>query len=83
VEDVTEECGRLHREVLHDLHSSPNVVWVIKSRRMKWSGACFTNGERYIQGLMWKFDGRRPLGRLRLGCKDNIEMDFSRTVLGT
>jgi hypothetical protein len=32
---------------------------------------------------MWKSDGRRPLGRLRLGCKDNIEMDFSRTGLGT
>jgi len=31
--------------------------------------------------LMWKSDGRRPLGGPRRGCKDNIEMDFSRNVL--
>ena len=32
---------------------------------------------------MWKSDGRKPLGRPRRECKDNIEMDFSRTGLGT
>jgi phosphoribosylaminoimidazole carboxylase (NCAIR synthetase) len=34
---VTEEWRRLHNE-LHDLSSSPNIIWVLKSRRMKWAG---------------------------------------------
>jgi hypothetical protein len=39
-------------------------------------------GKRTYRVLMWKSDGIRPLGRLRIGFKDNIEMDFSRTGLG-
>jgi hypothetical protein len=37
-DDVTEEWGKLLNEELHDLYSSPNIVRVIKSRRMKWAG---------------------------------------------
>jgi len=37
-DEVTEEWGRLHNEELNDLYSSPNIVRVIKSRRMKWLG---------------------------------------------
>jgi hypothetical protein len=44
-DEVTREWGKLHNE-LNDLYSSPNVVWVIKSRRMRWTGRVARMGER-------------------------------------
>jgi len=35
-DEVTEESKKLHNEELNDLYSSPNFIWVIKSRRMRW-----------------------------------------------
>jgi len=43
--DVTGEWGRLHNQELNDLYSSPNIVWVIKSRRMRWAGHVVHKGE--------------------------------------
>jgi len=43
--EVTGEWRRLHNEELNDLYSSPNIVWVIKSRRMKWAGHVAPMGE--------------------------------------
>jgi len=37
-DEVTGECRRLHNEELNDFYSSPNIVRVIKSRRMRWAG---------------------------------------------
>jgi hypothetical protein len=42
-EGVTGELRRLHNEELNDLYSSPNIIWVIKSRRMRWAGHVATN----------------------------------------
>jgi hypothetical protein len=50
---VTGEWRRPHNEELNDLYSSPNIIRVIKSRRMRWDGACSTYGkqERSRQGF--------------------------------
>ena len=46
-DEVTEEWRKLHNEELSDLYSLPNIVWVVKSRRMRWAGhvACMGKGE--------------------------------------
>ena len=43
---VTREWRKLYNEELNDLYSSPNIVWVIKSRRMRWAGNIAHMGER-------------------------------------
>ena len=47
--------------------SSPNIVWVIKSRRIRWAGHVARMGEErdVCRVLVGKPEGRRPLGRLR------------------
>ena len=44
-DEATGEWRRLHNEELNDLYSSPNIVWVIKSRRMRWAGHVVRMGE--------------------------------------
>jgi hypothetical protein len=46
--EVTEEWRRLHEEELNDLYSSPNIIWVVKSRRMRWTRHVAHMGERTI-----------------------------------
>jgi len=46
MDEVTGEWRRLHSEELHDLYSSPNIIWVIKSRRMRRVGHIACMGER-------------------------------------
>jgi len=53
-DEVTGEWRRLHNEELNDLYSSPNIVWVIKSRRMRWAGHVAHMGEeRGCTGSWW------------------------------
>jgi len=43
--EVTGDWRKLHNEEFNDLYSSPNIVWVIKSRRMRWAGHVACTGE--------------------------------------
>jgi hypothetical protein len=51
-DEVTGELINLHNEELNDLYSSPNIVWVINSRRIRWAGHVARMGvERFVQGF--------------------------------
>jgi len=66
-DEVTGKWRRLHNEELNDLYSSPTIVWVIKSTRMRWAGHVAHMGEErgVYRVLVGKLEGRRPLGRPR------------------
>jgi hypothetical protein len=75
-DEVTGKWRKLYNE-LNDLYSLPNIVRVVKSRRMRWVGLVVRMGEeRWVHRvLMGKPEGKRPLGRPRRRCEDNIKMD--------
>jgi hypothetical protein len=76
--EVTREWRNLHNVELNDLHSSPKIVRVTKSRRMTWFGQAARMGDRrgVYRVLVGKPEGKRPLGRPRPRWKDNIKMDL-------
>jgi hypothetical protein len=72
------ERRQLHNEELHNLYSSPNIIKMIKSRRMRWAGHVARMGEtrNAYRILVGKPEGERPLGRPRCRWVDNIKMDL-------
>jgi hypothetical protein len=81
---VMGEWRRLHNEEINDLYSSPNIVRVIKSRRMRWVGHVASVGEERVvySILVGKPEGKRPLGRPRFRWVDNIRMDLQEVGCG-
>ena len=77
-DEVTVEWGRLHNVEQNDLYPSPNIMRVIKPRRMGWAGHVAHMGEErgVYRVLVGKPAGKRPLGRSRRRWMDNIRMDL-------
>jgi hypothetical protein len=68
----------LHNDEFHILYSSPNIVRVIKSRRMRWVGhvARMGEGRGVYRVLVGRPESERQLGRPRRSWEDNIKMDL-------
>ena len=83
-DEVPEEWRSLHNEELNDLYSSPNIVRVIKSRRMRWAGHVSRMGD--VRGLyrvlVGKSEGKIPLERPRRRWVDNIGTDLQEVGCG-
>jgi hypothetical protein len=82
--EVTGEWRKLHNEELRDLYSSPSIITIIKSQRMRWAGHVARMGEKRnaYRLLVGKPEGKRPLGRSRCRWVDNIGMDLGEVGWG-
>jgi len=83
-EQATGEWRKLHNEELSDLHCSPNVTGVIKSRIMILVGHVARMGEWkcVCRGMVGKHEGKRPLGRPSHRWEDNFKMDLQEVGWG-
>jgi hypothetical protein len=72
-DEVTGGWRKLHSEELHNLYSSPSIIRMIKSRRMRWAHVARMGEKRNAYRiLMGNPEGKRPLGRPRCSWADNI-----------
>jgi hypothetical protein len=83
-DEVTGEWRRLHNLELNDLYSSPNIVRVIKLRRMRWAGHVARMGEErgLYRVFVGKPVGKSPLGRPGCRWMGYIRMDLQEVGCG-
>jgi hypothetical protein len=76
-DEITGNWRRLHNEELNNLYSSPNIIRVIKSRKMLWAVHVARMGEGRVayRILVGRPEGKRALERTRRRWDDNIKMD--------
>jgi hypothetical protein len=79
-DEVKGEWRRLHKKKLYDLYYFSNTLRVIKSSRMRKVGHVALMGDNggVYRILVWKPEGKRPLGRLRHRREDNINWIFNK-----
>jgi hypothetical protein len=79
-DEVTSEWRKMHNKELHDLYSSPSIIRIIKSRRMRWAGHVARMGEKRnsYRLLVGKPEGKRTLGRPRRRWMDSIRMGLGK-----
>jgi hypothetical protein len=77
-DEVTGGWRKLHNEELRDLYSSPSIIGIIKSMRMRWAGHVARMGEKRnaYRLLVGKPEGKSPLGRPKRRWVDSIKMDL-------
>jgi hypothetical protein len=81
--EMTGEWRKLHNEELRE-YSSPSIIRIIKSRRMRWAGHVARMGEmrNAYRLLVGKSEGNRPLRRTRCRLVDNVRMDLGEVRWG-
>jgi len=83
-DEVSGEWKKLHNEEINDLYCSPNIIWVIISRRMRWARHVACMGEKRVvcRVLVGKPEGRRPIGKRRRRWEGNIKLDLKEVECG-
>ena len=83
--DENGEWSTLHNEELHRLYRSPNICWVIRFGRLRWTGHVvrMEEGESAFKILIARPTGKKPLGKPRRRWEDNIEMDLKEIYINT
>ena len=83
-DSVRGEWRKLHKEKLNDLYSPPNIIRVMKARRVKWAGHVARTGDSrgVYRVLVGKPEGKRPNGRSKRNWEDNIKMDLHEVGCG-
>jgi hypothetical protein len=74
-DEMTGDWRKLHNEEIYNLYSSPIIIRIIKTRRMRWAGHVARMGEKRnaYRISMGKLEGNRPVGRPRRRWVDSIK----------